>query len=177
VTSVADVPGLPDASGLAAVDLSHEETLLRRAILGPADMGPAIAAQLADVIEAAVNDPSYVELLAYKGEVPNVVKGEALRERLEGRYDALAEVSPALGLRVRSGAKTSLRAPSSPRSASRPRGLRPATEARAGSVRRFRGWPWPRSGASSRRARCAPARRALIEAPANFAIAVEAAAL
>ena len=78
--------------------MPEKETLLWRAILGPKDMDLAIVAQLADVIDAAVNDPSYVEFLATKGEVPNVVKGDALGTRLEEEYDALAEVSKNLGL-------------------------------------------------------------------------------
>ena len=55
-------------------------------------------AKLAAVIDEAVNDPSYVEFLASKGEVPNVVKGEALGERLKAEFDALAVVSKNLGL-------------------------------------------------------------------------------
>ncbi len=98
VTSANDVPALPGASGLAALGMPEKETLLWRAILGPKDLDPAIVAQLADVIETAVNDPSYVEFLATKGEVPNVVKGEALGARLQDEYDALAEVSKRLGL-------------------------------------------------------------------------------
>ncbi|WP_282094361.1 tripartite tricarboxylate transporter substrate binding protein [Epibacterium ulvae] len=98
VTSAADVAALPDASGLAALDMADKETLLWRAILGPKDMDPAIVAKLADIIEAAVNDPDYVEFLATKGEIPNVVKGEALGKRLQDEYDGLAEVSKALGL-------------------------------------------------------------------------------
>ena len=54
--------------------------------------------KLGDVIEEAVNDPGYVESLATKGETPNVVRGEALGARLKSEYDALAEVSKALGL-------------------------------------------------------------------------------
>ncbi|WP_425101894.1 tripartite tricarboxylate transporter substrate binding protein [Tropicibacter sp. S64] len=98
VTSAADVPALPGAAGLDSLGMGDKETLLWRAILGPKDMDPAIVAQLADVIDAAVNDPSYVEFLASKGEVPNVVKGEALGARLQAEFDALAEVSKALGL-------------------------------------------------------------------------------
>ncbi len=98
VTSAADVPALEGASGLEAIGLADKETLLWRAILGPKDMDPAIVEKLADVIDEAVNDPSYVEFLATKGEVPNVVKGDALRARLQSEYDALAEVSKALGL-------------------------------------------------------------------------------
>jgi tripartite-type tricarboxylate transporter receptor subunit TctC len=98
VTSAADVPALPGASGLAALGLGDKETLLWRAILGPKGLDPEIVTLLADTIEEAVNDPSYVEFLKTKGEVPNVVKGEALGARLKSEYDALAEVSKALGL-------------------------------------------------------------------------------
>eukprot|EP00903_Cladosiphon_okamuranus_P020717 g19023.t1 len=98
VTSAADVPALPDASGLESLGLGDKETLLWRAILGPKDLDPAIVEKLAAVIDEAVNDPSYVEFLATKGEVPNVVKGDALGDRLQSEYDALAEVSKRLGL-------------------------------------------------------------------------------
>lgn len=98
VTSAADVPALSGASGLAALGLGDKETLLWRAILGPKGLDQAIVDKLAEVIDAAVNDPGYVEFLATKGEVPNVVKGEDLGARLQTEYDALAEVSKNLGL-------------------------------------------------------------------------------
>ncbi|WP_294610866.1 tripartite tricarboxylate transporter substrate binding protein [Roseovarius sp.] len=98
VTSAADVPALPGAAGLETLGLGDKETLLWRAILGPKGLDEAIVDKLANVIEEAVNDPSYVEFLATKGEVPNVVKGEDLGARLQTEYDALAEVSKNLGL-------------------------------------------------------------------------------
>ena len=98
VTSATDVPALEGASGLESLGLADKETLLWRAILGPKDLDPAIVVKLGDVIEEAVNDPGYVESLATKGEMPNVVRGEALGARLKSEYDALAEVSKALGL-------------------------------------------------------------------------------
>ena len=98
VTSAADVPALPEASGLEALGMGDKETLLWRAILGPKDLDPAIVSKLADIIEASVNDAGYVEFLATKGEVPNVVKGEDLGTRLQGEYDALEAVSKSLGL-------------------------------------------------------------------------------
>lgn len=98
VTSAADVAALPGASGLASLGMADKETLLWRAILGPKGLDPAIVDKLADIIETAVNDPGYVEFLATKGEVPNVVKGEALGKRLQDEFDGLAEVSKALGL-------------------------------------------------------------------------------
>lgn len=98
VTSAADVPALPQAAGLASLGLGDKETLLWRAILGPKGLDQAIVDKLAAIIDEAVNDPSYVEFLASKGEVPNVVKGEALGERLKTEFDALAVVSKNLGL-------------------------------------------------------------------------------
>lgn len=98
VTSAADVPALPGASGLAQLGLGEQETLLWRAILGPAGLDDAIVEQLSAVIEESVNDPSYVEFLATKGEVPNVVTGADLGARLQAEFDALGEVSKALGL-------------------------------------------------------------------------------
>lgn len=98
VTSAADVPALEQASGLAAVGMPENETLLWRAILGPQGMDPEIVEMLGAIIETAVNDPSYVEFLATKGEVPNVVLGEDLGARLQAEFDALAAVSASLGL-------------------------------------------------------------------------------
>ncbi|HAC47924.1 MAG: tripartite tricarboxylate transporter substrate binding protein [Sulfitobacter sp.] len=98
VTSASGVPALPGASGLEVLGLGDKETLLWRAILGPKGLDQAIVDKLADMIDEAVNDPTYVEFLATKGEVPNVVKGEDLGKRLQGEYDALAEVSKNLGL-------------------------------------------------------------------------------
>lgn len=98
VTSASDVPALPMASGLEALGMGDKETLLWRAILGPKDLDPAIVTKLADIIEAAVNDPGYVEFLATKGEVPNVVKGADLGARLQAEFDALSAVSKSLGL-------------------------------------------------------------------------------
>lgn len=98
VTSAADVAALPQASGLGQLGMGDEETLLWRAILGPKGMDPAIAETLASVIDESVNDPSYVEFLATKGEVPNVVTGAELGARLQSEYDGLAKVSSALGL-------------------------------------------------------------------------------
>ncbi|WP_428699084.1 tripartite tricarboxylate transporter substrate binding protein [Stappia sp.] len=98
VTSAAAVPALPGAAGLDSLGLGDKETLLWRAILGPKGLDQAIVDKLARVIDEAVNDPSYVEFLASKGEVPNVVKGADLGARLQAEFDALAVVSRNLGL-------------------------------------------------------------------------------
>ncbi|MEO1092182.1 MAG: tripartite tricarboxylate transporter substrate binding protein [Pseudomonadota bacterium] len=98
VTSAAAVPALPDAAGLGELGLGDEETLLWRAIIGPAGLDQAIVDKLAVAIEQSVNDPSYVEFLVTRGEVPNVVTGDALATRLQTEYDALARVAEQLDL-------------------------------------------------------------------------------
>ncbi|APE44451.1 Bordetella uptake protein [Sulfitobacter alexandrii] len=98
VTSANPVEALPKAAGLEELGLGAEETLLWRMVLAPAGLDPAIAERLAAALETTVNDPSYVEFLATKGEIPNVVTGDALAERLRNEYDALAKVAEKLGL-------------------------------------------------------------------------------
>lgn len=98
VTSAADVPALPQAAGLESLGMGDKETLLWRMVLAPAGTDQAIVDRLAEALEKTVNDPSYVEFLATKGEVPNVVVGDALAERLQNEYDALAIVAENLGL-------------------------------------------------------------------------------
>lgn len=98
VTSAAAVPALPKAAGLESLGMGDKETLLWRMVLAPAGTDQAIVDRLAEALEKTVNDPSYVEFLATKGEVPNVVIGDALAERLQNEYDALAIVAENLGL-------------------------------------------------------------------------------
>lgn len=98
VTSAAPVKALPQAAGLESLGLGDEETLLWRMVLGPAGMDADVVATLSAALEKTVNDPAYVEFLATKGEIPNVVTGPALTARVQGEYDALAKVAKALGL-------------------------------------------------------------------------------
>lgn len=98
VTSATEVPALPGAAGLDELGLGDKETLLWRAVLGPKGLDQAIVDKLSAVIEEAVNDPDYVEFLATKGEVPNVVTGADLGARLQSESEGLAAVSAALGL-------------------------------------------------------------------------------
>lgn len=98
VTSAAPVEALPPAAGLESLGLGDEETLLWRMVLAPAELDPEIVKTLAAALQKTVNDPSYVEFLATKGETSNVVTGEALSARLKNEYDALAKVAKNLGL-------------------------------------------------------------------------------
>lgn len=98
VTSAAPVAALPDAAGLEGLGLGDQETLLWRMVLGPADLDPAIVDKLAAGLEKTVNDPEYVQFLETQGEIPNVVTGDDLAQRLKAEFDALAKVAEGLGL-------------------------------------------------------------------------------
>ncbi len=98
VTSANPVPALPDAAGLESLGLGDQETLLWRMVLGPAGLDPAIVEKLSAAVEQSVNDPEYVEFLETQGEIPNIVAGDALQQRFQGEYDALAEVAKNLGI-------------------------------------------------------------------------------
>jgi tripartite-type tricarboxylate transporter receptor subunit TctC len=98
VTSAAPVEALPQAAGLESLGLGAQETLLWRMFLAPAGLDQAIADRLVAALEKTVNDPEYVEFLATKGELPNVVAGEALTARLQAEFDGLAEAAKKLGL-------------------------------------------------------------------------------
>lgn len=98
VTSASPVDALPQAAGLESLDLAAQETLLWRMFLAPAGLDQAIADRLVAALEITVNDPEYVEFLATKGEIPNVVTGEALSARLQSEFDGLAEAAKNLGL-------------------------------------------------------------------------------
>lgn len=98
VTTAEPIDALPQAAGLAELGLAEHETPLWRAVLGPQGMNEEYASRIADALEKAVMQPEYIEFLASVGERPNVVKGEALRTRLQAEHDGLAEVARALGL-------------------------------------------------------------------------------
>lgn len=98
VTTSEPIDALPQAAGLAELGLAEHETPLWRAVLGPQGMNEEDAARVADALENAVMQPEYIEFLAGVGERPNIVKGEALRARLQAEHDGLAEVARALGL-------------------------------------------------------------------------------
>ena len=98
VTSAEPVAALPNAAGLAELGRPDLETVLWRAVLGPAGMPEDRVAVIADAIARAMDDPGYIEFLAGRGETPRVVTGDALRQRIVDEHDALGTVLGDLGL-------------------------------------------------------------------------------
>lgn len=98
LTSAYDIGALPKASGLEALGLGEHETLLWRAILGPKGLDPKIVEKLGAAIEKSVNNPEYVKFLKTKGEIPNVLLGQKLLDRLQSEYNGLKVVAESLNL-------------------------------------------------------------------------------
>lgn len=99
VTSAADNPALPQASGLEALGHPELETVLWRMMLGPEGMSEADANVIADAVERALENPELQAFLDKQGEVPVLMRGEALREALKNESDALGELLSKLGLK------------------------------------------------------------------------------
>lgn len=97
VTSASDNPTLPLASGLEALGHPELETVLWRMMLGPNGMSEAHATVIADAVERALENPELLKFLANQGEVPVLMRGEALREALRKESEALGELLGQLG--------------------------------------------------------------------------------
>lgn len=99
VTSQDPVPALPDASSVG--ELGHPElaTSLWRAILGPVGMDDEKVDIIADAVEAAMGDESYLAFLEQQGEWPMVYRGEELEQYVQTEFESLGEVAESLGLK------------------------------------------------------------------------------
>lgn len=99
VTSADDNNALPQASGLAALGHPELETVLWRMILAPEGMDEQRVNVIADAVAKAVEHSEFQEFLASQGETLNLVRGEALRDRLQQETDAIGETLDKLGLK------------------------------------------------------------------------------
>jgi tripartite-type tricarboxylate transporter receptor subunit TctC len=99
VTSQDPVPALPGASSVG--ELGHPElaTSLWRAILGPKDMTDEKVNIVADAVEVAMQDESYLAFLKQQGEWPMVYRGEELVQFVQSEFESLGEVASSLGLK------------------------------------------------------------------------------
>lgn len=99
VTSEDPVSALPNAASVG--ELGHPElaTSLWRAILGPKDMSDDQAKVIADAVQVAMQDESYLNFLERQGEWPMIRRGEELEQYIKSEYEALGEVAESLGLK------------------------------------------------------------------------------
>lgn len=99
VTSADDNEALPQASGLAALGHPELETVLWRMMLAPSGMEEVRVETVADAVARAVEHPEFQEFLAGQGETLNLMRGDALRERLRLETDAIGDTLEHLGLK------------------------------------------------------------------------------
>jgi len=98
VTSAAKVPDLPRAISLDELQLGQEETLLWRGLLAPKGTPPERVAYLEKAFEAAAQAPGTRQFVASAGEQIVILKGDALRQRVDREYRALGELARSLRL-------------------------------------------------------------------------------
>jgi tripartite-type tricarboxylate transporter receptor subunit TctC len=99
VTSADKVSRLPQAISLAELGLPKEETMLWRGILVPKGTPPDRVKYLETSFEAAANSPGTRKFVEDAGEEVVIIKGAALRTRIDDEYAALGKVAKSLNLR------------------------------------------------------------------------------
>lgn len=99
VTSAAKVAKLPQAISLSEIGLGKEETMLWRAILAPKATPPDQVKYLEAAFEAAANSPATRKFVEEAGEDVVIIKGPALRKRIDDEYAALGKLAKSLNLK------------------------------------------------------------------------------
>lgn len=98
LTSAADHPAFPQASGLSALGIPEEETTIWWGMIAPRGV-PAerIAALQAAFRQAGASD-RFRTLLEQQGVTPNWIEGAAMGQVMKREYDELGRVAAAIGL-------------------------------------------------------------------------------
>ena len=99
VTSADDNPMLPGASGLAALGIPKEETVLWRAFLAPKGLPVGHLAILEKAIRQGAQSDRYKNFLNDQGEQAVVIGPVELRKLIDEEYQALGAVAKDLGLK------------------------------------------------------------------------------
>ena len=89
LTSAANNPLFPQASGLDALGIGTIETVFWRAIVAPKGTPPTIIDKLAAAFLAAAQKPKFLDYLAGLGEAPASARGAAFARELRAEYHAL----------------------------------------------------------------------------------------
>jgi tripartite-type tricarboxylate transporter receptor subunit TctC len=93
LTSADKVAQLPQATSLGELGLGNEETLLWRAVLAPKGTPQQRIRQLEQAFEAAAQAPATRAFVENAGEKILLVKGVALRERIDEEYRVLGRIA------------------------------------------------------------------------------------
>lgn len=99
LTSAADNQALPTASGLKALGIPQEETVLWRAVIGPKNLPADVLKTLEAAFRQGASQPRFKGFLKEQGE-ESVIAGPAdVSKLIREEYKALGEVAKALGLK------------------------------------------------------------------------------
>lgn len=93
LTSGANNPLFPQASGLDALGIGAIETVFWRAIVVPKGTPPEIIAKLEAAFLAAAQKPKFLDYLAGLGEAPASLRGAAFARELRAEYNALGALT------------------------------------------------------------------------------------
>jgi tripartite-type tricarboxylate transporter receptor subunit TctC len=98
LTSAADNPAMPGASGLAALGAGELETVLWWGLIGPKGLPANVVEKLEQSFRDAVASPRFKETMQKQGATPVARGSQEMAELIRKEYAALGEVAKAVGL-------------------------------------------------------------------------------
>jgi tripartite-type tricarboxylate transporter receptor subunit TctC len=98
LTSAADNPAMPGASGLAALGAAELETVLWWGLIGPKGLPANVIDTLDKAFRQAVASPRFKETMEKQGATPVARGSKEMGELIQKEYAALGEVAKAVGL-------------------------------------------------------------------------------
>jgi tripartite-type tricarboxylate transporter receptor subunit TctC len=99
LTSAADNAALPTASGLKALGIPQEETVLWRAIIAPKGLPPAIIKTLEEAFRQGASQQRFKDFLRDQGEEAVIASSADVSRLIKAEYTALGEVAKEIGLK------------------------------------------------------------------------------
>ena len=98
LTSAADNPAMPGASGLAALGIPQLETVLWWGLIGPKGLPANVVETLEKAFHEAVASPRFKETMEKQGATPVARGSKEMAALIDKEYAALGEVAKAVGL-------------------------------------------------------------------------------
>jgi tripartite-type tricarboxylate transporter receptor subunit TctC len=99
LTSAADNAALPTASGLKALGIPQEETVLWRAIIAPKGLPPAIIKTLEEAFRQGASQQRFKDFLRDQGEEAVIASSADVSRLIKAEFTALGEVAKEIGLK------------------------------------------------------------------------------
>jgi len=99
LTSAADNAALPTASGLKALGIPQEETVLWRTIIAPKGLPAEVLKALEAAFRQGASEPRFKEFLTGQGEELVIAGPAEVNKLIREEYKALGEVAKDLGLK------------------------------------------------------------------------------